>query len=313
MNQSVFIDALKNNDIAALAKIPKSDLHSHAGRAGHLSYIERYTHVKIKPPTHPFDSLAEMNSWFNKNVKSVLPESVDGYLKRIEAAFVQAATDNITVLALSFGIDEIESLGGMRPFVSNIDMLHKTFAPKTMFYPDLALGYTTAELRSLDEIFSFGWFNGIDIMNYMNTYSMQEMKCICRKAKDCGLILKAHIGEFGEAEDVYRYGNELELDQIQHGVLAAKSPKIMRWLADNRIQLNVCPTSNVMLKVCDSYESHPIRTLFDYGVKVTVNTDDLLIFNSTVSEEYIKLYRAGITADVLDIIRKNGLKCALRR
>ncbi|MCH5198662.1 MAG: adenosine deaminase [Oscillospiraceae bacterium] len=308
MNQSVFIDALKNNDIAALAKIPKSDLHSHAGRAGNLSYIERYTHVKIKPPAHPFDSLGEMNSWFNKNVKSVLPESVDGYLKRIEAAFVQAATDNITVLALSFGIDEIESLGGMRSFVSNIDMLHKTFAPKTMFCPDLALGYTTAELRSLDEIFSFGWFNGIDIMNYMNTYSMHEMKCICHKAKDCGLILKAHIGEFGEAEDVYRYGNELELDQIQHGVLAAKSPRIMRWLADNSVQLNVCPTSNYMLKVCDCYESHPIRTLFDYGVKVTVNTDDLLIFNSTVSEEYLKLYHAGIPADVLDIIRKNGLE-----
>lgn len=308
MKQSDFIDALQNNDIAALAKIPKSDLHSHAGRGGHLSYIERYSNVKIKPPVCPFNSLGEMNHWFNENVKSVLPVSVDGYLKRIEAAFAQAAADNIAVLALSFDVSEIESLGGMIPFIAAIDILHKTFAPNTVFSPNLALGYTTNELRSLDEIFSFAWFKGIDIMNYMNTYSMQEMKGICRKAKECGLILKAHIGEFGEPEDVYRYGEELELDQIQHGVLAAKSPKIMRWLADNRIQLNVCPTSNVMLKVCDSYENHSIRTLFDYGVKVTVNTDDLLIFNSTVSEEYMKLYHAGMPADVLDIIRKNGLE-----
>lgn len=307
MSNSSFIDALKTNSLSELAKIPKSDLHSHAGRGGHLSYIEKFANIKITPPAKPFNGLGEMNNWFNENVKSCLPQGLDGYLKRIEAAFAQASADNIAVLAMSFGVDEIKSLGGMAAFISSIDLLHKTFAPNTAFYPDLALGYTTDELQYLDEIFSFGWFKGIDIMNYMETYSVSELKIICRKAKDSGLILKAHIGEFGDPEDVYRYGEELQLDQIQHGVLAAKSPQIMRWLADNHIQLNVCPTSNVLLRVCDSYEAHPIHTLFDYGVLLSINTDDLLIFNSTISEEYLKLYHAGMSAEALNIIRQNGL------
>ena len=48
-------------------------------------------------------------------------------------------------------------------------------------------------------------------------------------------------------DDVWRAVEELELDEIQHGIAAASSPSIMRMLADNRIRLNVCPTSNVML------------------------------------------------------------------
>ena len=181
------------------------------------------------------------------------------------------------------------------------------YAPDTALYPDLALGYFPEEVNELDEILSFRWFTGIDINNYSSTYTMKELKCICSKAKDSGLILKAHIGEFGEADDVLRYAEELGLDQIQHGVLAAKSDWIMRYLADNKIQLNVCPTSNVMLKVCADYVSHPIRTLFENGVKVTINTDDLLIFNSTLSEEYLKLYKAGMKASYLELIRQTGL------
>ena len=82
----------------------------------------------------------------------------------------------------------------------------------------------------------------------------------------------------------------------------------MRFLADNRIRLNVCPTSNVMLGRVDSLPVHPIRKLFDAGVKVTVNTDDVLMFGQSVSEEFLNLYRAGLfSAAELDRIRRNGL------
>ena len=65
-----------------------------------------------------------------------------------------------------------------------------------------------------------------------------------------------------------------------------------------------------MLKVCENYKARPICILFDYGVSVTINTDDLLIFNSAVSEEYLKLYRSGLMSaeEELNIIRENGLQ-----
>ena len=99
----------------------------------------------------------------------------------------------------------------------------------------------------------------------------------------------------------------LGLDEIHHGISAASSPRLMRILADRKIRLNVCPTSNVMLGIVSSYASHPVRTLSDNGVPVTINTDDLLIFGSSVENEYRQLYRAGtLTAAQLDEIRIQG-------
>lgn len=248
-----------------------------------------------------------MNQWLNDNVKCHCP-GLSGYLKRVEAAFAQAKTDHIAVLALSFATDEIDACGTIHDFMGIMTELHTTFASETKFLPDLALGYNPDEQGKLDEIFDAGWFRGIDICNYSGVYSMAELKKICRKAHDSKLICKAHVGEFGGADDVMRYAEELELNQIQHGVAAADSPQIMKWLARHKTQLNVCPTSNIMLKNSDSYKTHQIRTLFDNGVPVTVNSDDLLIFNSTVSQEYFHLFNAGrMTAEELNIVREIGL------
>jgi adenosine deaminase len=101
----------------------------------------------------------------------------------------------------------------------------------------------------------------------------------------------------------------LELDEVQHGIAAAQSPAVMRFLADHQIQLNVCPTSNVLLGRVARLQDHPIRTLFDAGVKVTVNSDDVLVFGAGVSEEFLSLYRAGVfTPAELDLIRRCGLE-----
>jgi adenosine deaminase len=83
----------------------------------------------------------------------------------------------------------------------------------------------------------------------------------------------------------------------------------MQWLADHKIVLNICPASNVRLKRVKSYKTHPIRILFDHGVKVTINTDDVLIFNKGISEQFLQLYQSGLfTANELDIIRQNGIE-----
>lgn len=308
MSDKSIVPALEKGSLPDLRKIPKSDLHSHAGRGGNRSYIGKISGVKITPHSGTFESLYEMNKWLKENVKCHLPAGAEGYLKQIEASFVQAADDNVTVLALSFCVDEIQLLGGMEGFTKTIEGLKERFSPDTKLYPDLALGYSGEEVNELDKILSYKWFNGVDIMNYNGTYTMSELKGICGKAKEKGLILKAHIGEFGDPDDVWRYAEELDLDQIQHGVLAEKSDEVMRYIADNQIQLNICPTSNVMLRVSKDYETHPIRRLVENGVRVTVNTDDLLIFNSSLSEEYLKLYRAGMRASDLEAIRQAGLE-----
>ncbi|HEY0801953.1 MAG TPA: hypothetical protein VGD54_14015, partial [Steroidobacteraceae bacterium] len=100
----------------------------------------------------------------------------------------------------------------------------------------------------------------------------------------------------------------LDLDEVQHGIAAAESATVMRFLADHRIRLNICPTSNILLGRVTRLQDHPIRRLFDAGVKVTVNTDDAIVFGAGVSEEFLSLYQASVfTAPELDLIRQWGL------
>lgn len=82
----------------------------------------------------------------------------------------------------------------------------------------------------------------------------------------------------------------------------------MKWLSDNKILLNVCPTSNIYLSRVEDYSVHPIKKLYHNGVKVTVNTDDMIIFDASVSDEFFNLYKSGaLNAEELNEIRENGL------
>ncbi len=56
----------------------------------------------------------------------------------------------------------------------------------------------------------------------------------------------------------------------------------------------MCPESNVMLGAVESYEKHPIRKMLDFGIDCTINTDDLLLFNKTNSEQCVELVKANL-------------------
>ena len=84
---------------------------------------------------------------------------------------------------------------------------------------------------------------------------------------------------------------------------------MIQFLADHHIRLNVTPSSNYLLGRVGDLKTHPIAKLYRNGVDVTVNSDDVLIFDSDVSREYLRLYQSGcLRAEELDDIRKNGLR-----
>lgn len=307
---ALFKEALHDNSIDKMMQVPKSDLHNHAGRGGNMRYLAKLKGCSIIPSQEPFDSLGDMQHWFENNIKVLFP-GMEGNLMRVEASFVQAAEDNIKVLSLSYGIDEIEMHGGMEKFISIMDGYHRKHAPDTAFYPELVLSEVEdieKELYKLDIIFSYHWFKSVDWQGNETSRNINSVKPQYRKAKQNGLKLRVHAGEFGEADGIKRCVEELELHEVHHGIAAVKSDHVMKFLADNKIQLNVCPTSNVMLKRVKSYGDHPIRLLFDFGIKVSINTDDLLIFNATASQEYLNLYNSGLmTEDELNTIRITGM------
>ena len=110
-----------------------------------------------------------------------------------------------------------------------------------------------------------GAYRTLDLSGDESAQPIELFRPLYRLARDAGLRLKAHVGEWGSADDVWRAVEELELNEVQHGIAAAGSAAVMRMLADNHIRLNICPSSNVMLGRVDRLETHPIRTLYDAG------------------------------------------------
>lgn len=303
--------ALAENSISKLMLVPKSDIHTHGGKGGRIKYFAEWANALIKPPERPFNDLNDMKLWYHSNIK-IHDNGIEGYLKRLEAAFVQAKEDHITVFSLSFNIETIDYLGGIDTFINTLDYLHQTYAPETQYLPELSL-FRECDVNQtydrVEEILNKRWFKSIDICGDELAQPIRNFQKIYRMAQRYGIKLKVHVGEFGTADDVMEAVELLELSEVHHGIAAAKSKDIMKWLAKHRIQLNICPTSNIMLNRVSSYTGHPIKELLGNGIPVTINTDDLMIFDSSVSDEYLKLYNNKVfSADELEIIRQTGLK-----
>ncbi len=130
---------------------------------------------------------------------------------------------------------------------------------------------------------------GIDLHGAEDAGPAAPFADVYRAAADAGLGLRAHAGEALGPESVWEAIRSLGVSRIAHGVRAVEDDRLVDYLAEHRITLDICPTSNVKLRVAPSITEHPIRELFDRGVPVTVSTDDPLIFMVTVSEEYATL------------------------
>ncbi|KAJ55209.1 adenosine deaminase [Actibacterium mucosum KCTC 23349] len=110
-------------------------------------------------------------------------------------------------------------------------------------------------------------------------------------AREAGLHLTAHAGEWGGPASVRAVIDDLRVERVGHGVRAIEDPALVDDLAERGIVLEVCPGSNVALGVYQTWADHPISKLMERGVKVTVSTDDPPFFHTTMTAEYENLAR----------------------
>ena len=111
-------------------------------------------------------------------------------------------------------------------------------------------------------------------------------------AGELGLHRVAHAGEEGPAEYIDTALAILQVERIDHGVRCVDDPELVDALAKTRIPLTVCPLSNTRLKVYDEMTEHPILTLLEKGLCVTVNADDPAFFGGYLVDNYMALVNA---------------------
>lgn len=308
-----FIGALKEHSIDKLRKIPKSDLHNHFVLGGSREYIRHKVGIEIPSLKGVLSTMQYMHDWNNTYIGERFNTKEMRKLL-IDATFIQAKKDGVKILEIG---EDVWGLGEF--FDNNIEELIRTFqnanqriAPEIKLRLQIGLSrhcHINYLLRCLEPFWGQNIFYSIDLYGDEFAQPIENFIPIYKKAKNYGLRLKAHIGEWGTAYDVKKGIELLELDEVQHGITAVSSTEVVRFLINNHIRLNITPTSNIKLGRVPELKTHPIRELYHWGVDVTINSDDILIFDSDVSKEYLRLYEAGtLTAEELDNIRINGLR-----
>jgi aminodeoxyfutalosine deaminase len=122
------------------------------------------------------------------------------------------------------------------------------------------------------------------------------------RARAAGLHSVPHAGETTGPQTVWDAIHELGAERIGHGTSAVQDRRLLDHLAEHRIPLEVCPTSNIATRAVARLEEHPIRQMVDAGVLVTVNSDDPPMFGTDLNTEYavaarlLELDAAGVAA-----------------
>jgi adenosine deaminase len=129
---------------------------------------------------------------------------------------------------------------------------------------------------------------------------------VFRRARKLGFKTSAHAGEAAGPQSIWGAIEALEVDRIGHGTRAIEDARLIDYLAQHKIPLELCVLSNVRTAVVTNVECHPARTYFDRGIPLSINTDDPTLFGNSLVDEYLALHgQLGFSrSDLLRLIEQ---------
>ncbi|HSU85055.1 MAG TPA: adenosine deaminase [Thermoanaerobaculia bacterium] len=132
-----------------------------------------------------------------------------------------------------------------------------------------------------------------------------------QEAREAGLRTIAHAGEAAGAESVRQAVLGLKAERIGHGIRAIEDPAVLDLLAERRIPLEVCPTSNLHTSTVRDYRSHPLPALLRRGIRCTLNTDDPSISGLDLAHEYrVASEELGLSAAEIRRMQETAVEAA---
>lgn len=311
-----FIKALETGDRDLMHRVPRTDVHNHVALGGDFQSWTKRTGLDLKESEHNFPDF----TIFQDYVDNILSYPYKNPTKkqawdRLFGLF--AATYE---LAIADGISYIEPVYDstfLEFFDMDLELMIKIigdqidyYKPRITIMPDIGI-MRTNEIKDVERTIypciESGFFKALDLYADERVGPPENFQHIYKAAKKSGMKLKAHAGELLDADFVQRSVEILDLDEVQHGISAANSKKVMTFLEERQTRLNICPSSNIQLCQVDSFRTHPLRILLDNGINTSVNTDDAIIFGRKSSDEFFSLYETGLyNAEELNQVRLNG-------
>ena len=149
---------------------------------------------------------------------------------------------------------------------------------------------------------------GLDLAGNEAEFKAEPFKDIFKEAKQSGLHVTIHAGEWGPAENVREAIEVMGAERIGHGVRVLEDEKVVALAKERGTTFEVCVTSNYQSGVVKSLPEHPLPRMIEAGLNVTVNTDDPSVSRITLSHEYQHI---GENMNVsFEVLRDSVLKAA---
>jgi len=315
-----------------LAAMPKVDLHRHLEgslRLETLVEIARehgldlpswdpeelrpYVQIVDDPPDfHGFLAKFRLLRRFYSNREAVTRLAYE--------AVVDAANDNVKYLELRFNPVALSAVQGfdyaeVTEWV--IEATHRAESEhdiRVRLIVQIGRDESLSVARRVAEVavaYQSGGIVGLDLAGDEVSHPAARFADIFRWAKGQGLHITVHAGEAGPADNVRQAVERLGAERIGHGVRAGDDPELLQLLTQRAVTLEMCPTSNLQTGVVVALSRHPLCDYHQAGVRVTINTDDPSISNTTLTDEYaVALHAMGVTLPSLRRMIINAARAA---
>ena len=223
-------------------------------------------------------------------------------------AVADAASDNLKYLELRFNPVALARERGFR-YSDVMDWVWEAVSRAQADHDivvRLIVSLTRQETDSAEEIVEAAIQHqdrgvvALDLSGDEVNYPLQPFIPLFQHAREAGLGVIVHAGEAGSPENVREAIELLDPDRIGHGVRCIENSDVTRLVRDRGTPLEICPTSNYQTGVVRLMRNHPLPDLYQLGIKVTINTDDPSISDTTLSDEYF-LVIAGMGMSMTDL------------
>jgi adenosine deaminase len=176
--------------------------------------------------------------------------------------------------------------------ISGIRRAEKEYSIKCGLIADIVRNYgAESSVNRLNEITPYlnEGIIGIGLGGSEKEFPPLRFKEVFLKAKRRGFRTTVHAGEAAGSDSVWSAILDLQAERIGHGVRAIEDPKLIDYLLEKQIPVEVCITSNLKTKVFKTLEEHPFDYMYKRGLNVSVNSDDPPMFGSNITGELILL------------------------
>lgn len=203
-------------------------------------------------------------------------------------SLTEAVADGITVVEGIIDIGMAQHCNGIEGFANIISKTIEKFKDRLVLHPILGvdssdMANTPAKLML--QLLRTGLFAGIDLYGKDITAHPESHKELFKLADNFGLKKEIHGEYCSTPEMLLNMIKILMPDEVQQGICAAKSKETMKYIADNKIKMNICPQLCVQTGALKKYGTCPIRKFADSNIRVSLCTDSLLLFNKSLSEQ----------------------------